>query len=309
MEHLRDENRILRTNLDGSNNLISKLQKDMNELKPVESRLEFDYNAILEEKSKLEREIQSLNEKNAELVNEKKKLEEKIQSLKEKNEELDEECESLSKDYQERDLRVTNLENELFDKGMHFFCLVKVFQQVRFFFFVAGQMIIEYDRRLKEFDDISQRLQKAAKENEDLKKNMINLDDSKNTVASSVDEINLKRQNRRSNQFNMHRNLDQESIIDDECSCQILRKRIHDLEIEIVQRNSFIASLQLQMECDNAPYKARLREKEELVKVYQDKVRQMLICEKYVCVFDYICGFNHCRLGSRKATFENWSTS
>ncbi|KOC68904.1 Centromere-associated protein E [Habropoda laboriosa] len=67
-------------------------------------------------------------------------------------------------------------------------------------------------------------------------------------------------------------------VNENEETCQILRKKIQELEIQLVSRNGQIAALEMQIESENFPYQQKCKELEEQILTLREKNSE-LSCE------------------------------
>lgn len=87
---------------------------------------------------------------------------------------------------------------------------------------------------------------------------------------------NNRRKRSRNEIFNQRRQLENVMIdidsIENEETCQILRKKIQELELQLVSKNGQIAALEIQIQSENFPYQQKCKELEELLLMFRKKV-------------------------------------
>ncbi|CAL7952387.1 unnamed protein product [Xylocopa violacea] len=67
------------------------------------------------------------------------------------------------------------------------------------------------------------------------------------------------------------KNVTSEKLDQYEDRCEQLKKKIHELELQLVSKNGKIATLELQIQSENFPYKKRCKELEEVVLAFRNK--------------------------------------
>ncbi|CAK9831911.1 Centromere-associated protein E [Anthophora retusa] len=86
---------------------------------------------------------------------------------------------------------------------------------------------------------------------------------------------NNRRRHSRNEIFNQRRQLENvifdTDINENEETCQVLRKRIQELELQLVSKNGQIAALEMQIESENFPYQEKCKDLEELILTLREK--------------------------------------
>lgn len=86
---------------------------------------------------------------------------------------------------------------------------------------------------------------------------------------------NNRRRHSRNEIFNQRRQLENVIIdidsTENEEICQILRKKIQELELQLVSKNGQIAALEIQIQSENFPYQQKCKELEELLLMFRKK--------------------------------------
>ncbi|PBC32069.1 Centromere-associated protein E [Apis cerana cerana] len=86
---------------------------------------------------------------------------------------------------------------------------------------------------------------------------------------------NNRRRRSRNEIFNQRRQLENVMIdidsTENEEICQILRKKIQELELQLVSKNGQIAALEIQIQSENFPYQQKCKELEELLLMFRKK--------------------------------------
>ncbi|XP_076754104.1 uncharacterized protein LOC143425292 [Xylocopa sonorina] len=88
-----------------------------------------------------------------------------------------------------------------------------------------------------------------------------------------------RRRRSRNEIFNQRRQLENvdTDIPEAEETCQILRKKIRELELELVSKNGQITALEIQIQSENFPYQKKCKELEELLLTFRKKNTELSI--------------------------------
>ncbi|KAK0164624.1 hypothetical protein PV328_003234 [Microctonus aethiopoides] len=304
MEDLRDENRMHLKSLEGASNRIGELQNQKSQLMKEHVELQGRYKLIHQENIELknildknkigDNDIFELRNKYDALVNEKNKialeleekrlmiiqLETKVECLikdnnkfKNKNEELDAEMDDIVKKIHEMDEENTELQRKIYeledkDKNNDNDNLLKIndldFKNLK-------QLNVELT---KELEAVTMTSELLKKENVELRRKIGNRDDGKSCGSSrstSPTPLNRSRQ-RRSVLFNQNRSLESAEdnrVSSSDCQCEQLRRKITELEQEMVTRKAKLATLEMQIESEMFPYKRQCEQMEETMLAYK----------------------------------------
>ncbi|CAK9797072.1 hypothetical protein ANTPLA_LOCUS1076 [Anthophora plagiata] len=86
---------------------------------------------------------------------------------------------------------------------------------------------------------------------------------------------NNRRRRSRDEIFNQRRQLENvkfdTDINENEETCQVLRKKIQELELQLVSKNGQIATLEMQIQSENFPYQEKCKDLEELILTLREK--------------------------------------
>ncbi|XP_076754844.1 uncharacterized protein LOC143425727 [Xylocopa sonorina] len=270
---------------------------------------ESKYDALLLEKNKIALELEGkkiiINQKDKEL----KEYVSQIQQLTEKNKELDDEAEDYAAIIREKDVEISKLEEKVYSRlteNTHINELeakfrnlneenIKLRDQVDALK-MRLQMEIEKDvnsqndkimkdtcNRIKELEEEKNRIVK------DLDAHKLLLNQKDKEIRDYIKKIrDLTEKNKElliQLKTDMHneRSILKESIQKEEKNVisdkldqyedryEQLKKKIHELELQLVSKNGKIATLELQIQSENFPYKKRCKELEELVLAFRNK--------------------------------------
>ncbi|XP_076377852.1 uncharacterized protein LOC143259452 isoform X2 [Megalopta genalis] len=170
-----------------------------------------------------------------------KELEEKLQNLREENKKLQEKLESF-KSRPQIDLEQTD------DMKLH---NENVLDSLR-------KNITELQEKLNEYE------------------NKLEIKSNSNGTRSVSPGVEISRRRHSRNKiFNEKRLLgnqtDEINIDESDETCQILRKKIQELELQIVAKNGQIETLEIQIQSENFPYHQKCKKFEELLLSYRNK--------------------------------------
>ncbi|KAK0182718.1 hypothetical protein PV327_000826 [Microctonus hyperodae] len=314
MEDLRDENRMHLKSLEGASNRIAELQNQKSQLMKDHVELQGRYKIIHQENIELknvldkiktgDNDVFELREKYDELVCEKNKIaleleekrlliiqfETKIErltkdndKLKNKNEELDAEMDDIVKKIHEMDEENTELQRKIYEledkdksnaNNDNFLTINDTD------FKILKQLNAELT---KELEAVKMTTELLRKENAELRRKLGNRDDGKSCGSlrsTSPTPLNRSRQ-RRSVLFNQNRSLESAEDVGvfssyTACQCEQLRKKITELEQEMVTRKAKLATLEMQIESEMFPYKRQCEQMEETLLAYKQHNMRLL---------------------------------
>lgn len=206
--------------------------------KRLENNLEESSNSVkeLEEKNKIIKELEAhkllLNQKDKEL----KECINKLRDLTMKNRELNNELEEYVRTIRNRDAEISNLKVNLGSQSTQNESDSNIRQKLDFF-------IIENKKLKNEIKELHMRLRIEAHDESILKSSTRK---QNRTVTSDRDEYEDKYEQ--------------------------LKKKIHELELQLVSKNGKIATLEIQIQSESFPYQKKCKELEELVLAFRNKV-------------------------------------
>ncbi|XP_050486352.1 centromere-associated protein E-like [Bombus huntii] len=205
--------------------------------KRLENNLEESSNSVkeLEEKNKIIKELEAhkllLNQKDKEL----KECINKLRDLTMKNRELNNELEEYVRTIRNRDAEISNLKVNLGSQSTQNESDSNIRQKLDFF-------IIENKKLKNEIKELHMRLRIEAHDESILKSSTRK---QNRTVTSDRDEYEDKYEQ--------------------------LKKKIHELELQLVSKNGKIATLEIQIQSESFPYQKKCKELEELVLAFRNK--------------------------------------
>ncbi|XP_033194727.2 uncharacterized protein LOC117159214 [Bombus vancouverensis nearcticus] len=205
--------------------------------KRLENNLEESSNSVkeLEEKNKIIKELEAhkllLNQKDKEL----KECINKLRDLTMKNRELNNELEEYVRTIRNRDAEISNLKVNLGSQSTQNESDSNIRQKLDFF-------IIENKKLKNEIKELHMRLRIEAHDESILKSSTRK---QNRTVTSDRDEYKDKYEQ--------------------------LKKKIHELELQLVSKNGKIATLEIQIQSESFPYQKKCKELEELVLAFRNK--------------------------------------
>ncbi|XP_033305127.1 centromere-associated protein E-like [Bombus bifarius] len=205
--------------------------------KRLENNLEESSNSVkeLEEKNKIIKELEAhkllLNQKDKEL----KECINKLRDLTMKNRELNNELEEYVRTIRNRDAEISNLKVNLGSQSTQNESDSNIRQKLDFF-------IIENKKLKNEIKEFHMRLRIEAHDESILKSSTRK---QNRTVTSDRDEYEDKYEQ--------------------------LKKKIHELELQLVSKNGKIATLEIQIQSESFPYQKKCKELEELVLAFRNK--------------------------------------
>ncbi|XP_033359443.1 centromere-associated protein E-like [Bombus vosnesenskii] len=205
--------------------------------KRLENNLEESSNSVkeLEEKNKTIKELEAhkllLNQKDKEL----KECINKLRDLTMKNRELNNELEEYVRTIRNRDAEISNLKVNLGSQSTQNESDSNIRQKLDFF-------IIENKKLKNEIKELHMRLRIEAHDESILKSSTRK---QNRTVTSDRDEYEDKYEQ--------------------------LKKKIHELELQLVSKNGKIATLEIQIQSESFPYQKKCKELEELVLAFRNK--------------------------------------
>lgn len=207
--------------------------------KRLENNLEESSNSVKElegEKNKIIKELEAhkllLNQKDKEL----KECINKLRDLTMKNRELNNELEEYVRTIRNRDAEISNLKVNLGSQSTQNESDSNIRQKLDFF-------IIENKKLKNEIKELHMRLSIEAHDESILKSSTRK---QNRTVTSDRDEYEDKYEQ--------------------------LKKKIHELELQLVSKNGKIATLEIQIQSESFPYQKKCKELEELVLAFRNKV-------------------------------------
>ncbi|KAF3423865.1 hypothetical protein E2986_04440 [Frieseomelitta varia] len=254
---------------------VSQIQQLIEKNKELDNEVE-EYAETIRQRdseiSKLEDELYSHLSENV-LV---KETEDKLKNLKEENEELlhTNQLENLDKSLKNKLEESSNRVTELEEKRN------KIIKELE-----AHKLLLnQKDKEIKEYMNKVQDLTMKNKElNSELKQyaETIHKYNAEIDMQSTRDERNVFKGSTRKD-----RTATSDSILREyENKYEQLKKKIHELELQLVSKNGKIATLEVQIQSENFPYQRKCKELEELVLVFRNKnaelnneVRQLQKC-------------------------------
>ncbi|XP_043249768.1 kinesin-like protein KIN-7O isoform X2 [Colletes gigas] len=251
------------------------------------------YDALVQEKNKLALELEGnkllINQRDKEIID----YVDRIKALAIKNEELDKQLEDHIVIVRERDLEITNLKEKLYVHQIENKLVNELEEKLEILkkenkklqdqleTFIARPQI-----DMKQLEDIKLHNDKVClalrKENLELQTKLneyeIKLESKSNSSGSRSTspafEMNRRRQSR-TEVFNQKRQIEnvmfETDINENEEMYQVFRKRIQELELELVTKNGQIATLEIQIQSENFPYQQKCKELEELLLSFRQK--------------------------------------
>ncbi|XP_029048634.1 kinesin-like protein KIN-7O [Osmia bicornis bicornis] len=307
MEELKDINKRLQNNLEGASNRINEMQDSKNkilkELVNLKGQYELlsreniemkktlssykqnipylsveEYDALLQEKNKIALELEGkkllLNQRDRE----NKAYASQIKELTAKNKGFNNQLEKYIAIISERDTEISNLKDKL-----------NVNQ-------TENKLANELEEKLKLLDERNKKLEDQLqlhnekvlhvlrKENSELYiklKEYENKLDLKSSTGSSRSVSpafeNTRRRHSRNEMFNQRRQLEivDIDVNENEDTCQILRKKIQELELQLVSKDGQIAALEIQIQSEYFPYQQKCKELEENLCTYRKRTSEL----------------------------------
>ncbi|KAG7207970.1 hypothetical protein KM043_009552 [Ampulex compressa] len=257
------------------------------------------FDVLLQEKNSIALELEGkkllLDQKDREM----KKYIAEVKELTNKNKELDEELEELAVVIRERDIENAKLEEMLYcserpERDIHNETEGKLEsllenknlrQQIKEY---KNKAVLEA-KQIEALKAQNEELQKKMEAYYVLKKEHTELNlrvselegklesrgsSAASTVGSALFEVNRRRQNRNET-FDQKRQLDSVCCNTDSCKCQekceMLRKEIWELELQLVSKNGKIATLEWQIQSENFPYQRKCKDLEEHLLAFRNK--------------------------------------
>ncbi|XP_053985227.1 kinesin-related protein 4 [Hylaeus volcanicus] len=280
IEELKETNGRLLNNLEGASNRVTELQEIKNQTLKEVADLKGKVEVLMKENSELKTTL-SKNSSLSSLIDESKynallleknsivsELEIKeyarqVQQLTDKNKELDDELEEYAGIIRERDDEISKLENKLYSRlteNVHINeltekirCLNEVNEKLRDQ--IDGfKMKLEMDVRDVETTQVKDIIDKLKSENLEL---LARLNDYKKREENAKRKFEILTSNK--------------NLYDYEEKCLQLKKKIHELELELVSKNGKIATLEIQIQSESFPYQKKCKELEEHLLAFRTK--------------------------------------
>nr|XP_012154349.1 PREDICTED: centromere-associated protein E-like isoform X1 [Megachile rotundata] len=304
MEELRDINKTLKNNLEGASNRITEMQENKNKILKELVNLKGQYEVLLQENVELKKTLSSykqnipylsleeydslLQEKNKialELEGKKLLLNQRekeikshmsqIKDLTVKNRDFENQLQKYTTIINERDTEIADLKNRLYDDQ------------------TGNKLVTELEEKLKLLEERNKKLEDQLqlnnnekvfrllrKENSELQiklneyENKLDLRSSSNSSRSVSPAFeNTRRRHSRNEIFNQRRQLEDVisniDIDEDEETCQILRKKIQELELQLAAKEGQISALEIQIQSEYFPYQQKCKELEKNLLAYR----------------------------------------
>lgn len=288
------KNKILKelVNLKGQYELLSQENVEIKKTQSRQSLSQEDgrYDALLQEKNKIALELEGkkvlLNQRDKEI----KEHLRKIKDLTVGNKELGGQLEEHAAIIRERDLEISNLKdkvyvrriekkfvNELQEKLKTLKEESKKLQDQLETYKVGSQVDVRQIQDVKLHNE--KVLLTLRKENLELQTKINEYEHRLESKSNSSGSRSVspafevtRRRHSRNEIFNQKRQLETD-INENEETCQVLRKKIQELELQLVTKNGQIVALEIQIQSENFPYQQKCRELEELLLTHRKKVR------------------------------------
>ncbi|XP_076236584.1 uncharacterized protein LOC143180609 [Calliopsis andreniformis] len=293
------KNKILKelVNVKGQYELLSQenieLQKTLSSYKSRQNVPCYTHETILQEKNKVALELEStkilLNQRDKEIKEYISQLKDISIKNKELNSQLEEHVTIICKRDQEisclKDkLYVHQIENKLVNELEEKLTSLKAKNKKLHDQLEAFKARTEIDTKQAENIKLhnekvlatlrKENLELQAKLNEYENKLEVKSNSSSSRSVSPAIEVNRRRHSR-NEIFNQKRHLEnmmiETDVNENQETCQILRKKIQDLELQLVSKNGQIATLEIQIQSENFPYQQKCKELEELLLTYRKK--------------------------------------
>ncbi|OAD53057.1 hypothetical protein WN48_10859, partial [Eufriesea mexicana] len=245
IEELKDENKRLQNNLVGATNRVSELQESKNK--------------TFLELVNLQGQYELLSKENAEI---KKTLYRSKQSTSYPCKE-DGKYDMLIQEKDKIELELKNIKLLLAQKDKE---IVEYVNRIKDLFPIKK----EFENHLEECKTYIQ--QNESKLVNKLKKKLKILEEKNKDLENQLKIFQTKVQNniKEIENTKLHGEKDLYSI-ENEKICEILRKKICELELQLVSKNGQIATLEIQIQSENFPYQRKCKELEELLLTFRKK--------------------------------------
>ncbi|XP_015428418.1 PREDICTED: centromere-associated protein E-like [Dufourea novaeangliae] len=112
-----------------------------------------------------------------------------------------------------------------------------------------------------------------------LKGNLNLLKDENNKLRSEIGELYVRLRGNMHNESvkrQLHSSVSEKHVSEYEDKCQQLKKKMHDLELQLVSKNGKIATLELQIQSENFPHQRKCKELEERLLVCRSKNTELM---------------------------------
>ncbi|XP_076243919.1 uncharacterized protein LOC143185079 [Calliopsis andreniformis] len=224
------------------------------------------YNRLLLEKNKLALELE---DKKLILIGKDKELKDyasRIQKLIEENKELDKELDEYAEVIKERDVEIADLMEKLHISQ------------------TENKVTNELEQKLKNLKEENEKLRNDV-ETSKMNLSIKQTDDYKLQI-STLNNENLELQTKLSDykkqlDYLFQQNVEfkktlllresRQNAIEDGKLIDELKKKIHELELQLVSKNGRIATLEIQIQSENFPYQRKCKELEELLHTFRSK--------------------------------------